>query len=46
MPIDLGNDQDGKSRILFLWDQLGTGNPPEGFLSGIEYTNNDLDAAL
>jgi len=39
-------DNDGKSRILFLWDQQGVGNPPSGFLSGAEYTKSDLDAAL
>ena len=39
-------DQDGNSRILFLWDQLGSQNPPEGFHYGTEYNNSQLNEAL
>ena len=39
-------DENGNSRILFLWDQAGVGNPPEGFLGGVEYSNAQLNAAL
>ena len=39
-------DADGNSRVLFLWDQLGTGQPPVGFRAGTEYTNSELNAAL
>ena len=43
---------DGSSRILFLWDQtlsapnFGTGQAPEGFLTGAEFTKEQIDAAL
>ncbi len=37
---------DGSSRILSLWDQTISGNPPNGFANGTVYTKSDLDAAL
>ncbi len=36
----------GNTRILYFWDQQGTGSPPEGFTFGAEYTAAELDAAL
>lgn len=36
-------DEDGNSRILFLWDQTREGNPPEGYKIGTEYTREELD---
>lgn len=37
----------GNSRILAIWDQtIQTGNPPEGFQYGSEYTQEDINAAL
>ena len=39
-------NQDGSSRVSYLWDQLGTGNPPEGFHNGTEYSNRQLNEAL
>ena len=42
---DFIND-DGTSRILFAWDQFGTGEPPAGFRSGVEYTNAKINEAL
>ncbi len=39
-------NEDGTSRILYLWDQTVEGNPPEGFLHGTEYTNEMLNQAL
>jgi len=45
-------DQDGNSRILYLWDQLGgagpsgSSSPPAGFFSGIEYTNQQINEAI
>ena len=39
-------DNDGNSRVIYLWDQLGTGNPPEGFYSGVEYSNSQLNETL
>lgn len=37
---------DGKSRILRLWDQSISGNPPEGYATGTEYTNEEINEAL
>jgi len=42
---DFRND-DGTSRILYVWDQSVDGSPPIGFRSGNEYTNEDLNRAL
>jgi len=39
-------DQDGNSRILYLWDQLGSQNSPKGFYNGTEYNNSQLNEAL
>ncbi len=38
---------DGTTRILFLWDQtLPSGPPPEGFSTGTEYTQEQINEAL
>lgn len=37
---------DGKSRILRLWDQSIPGNHPEGYATGTEYTNEEINEAL
>ena len=37
---------DGTSRILRLWDQSIPGNPPEGYATGTEYTNEEINEAL
>ena len=37
---------DGSSRILRLWDQSIQGNPPQGYVTGTEYTNEEIDEAL
>ncbi len=37
---------DGTSRILYIWDQTAEGNPPEGFASGAEYNNEEINMAL
>ncbi|MCI8418335.1 MAG: S8 family peptidase [Lachnospiraceae bacterium] len=39
-------NEDGSSRILFLWDQTLSGNPPKGYAIGTEFTKEQLDAAL
>ena len=39
-------NEDGTSRILYLWDQTGEGTPPAGFTAGAEYTQEQLNAAL
>ena len=37
---------DGSTRILSIWDQTGTGNTPEGFTLGTEYSREEIDKAL
>lgn len=38
---------DGSSRIAAIWDQtIQSGDPPEGFLYGTEYTKQQIDEAL
>lgn len=48
--IDYANESfrnaDGTTRIRALWDQTITGNPPEGYTIGTEYTQEQIDAAL
>lgn len=39
-------NEDGTSRILYIWDQTIPGNPPEGFTGGTEYTNAQINEAL
>ena len=39
-------NEDGTSRILYIWDQTAVGKPPIGFRSGIEYNNNEINSAL
>lgn len=39
-------NEDGTSRILYMWDQTVPGNPPEGFAEGSEYTNFQINDAL
>lgn len=44
---ELFKRQDGSSRILSIWDQtIQTGEPPEGFSFGTEYTNEQINEAL
>ncbi|MCL2617729.1 MAG: S8 family serine peptidase [Defluviitaleaceae bacterium] len=42
---DFRND-DGSSRVLYIWDQTAAGAPPDGFKHGREYTGTQLSAAL
>lgn len=45
--LDVFKNESGGSRILSIWDQtIQTGEPPEGFLYGTEYTREDIDRAL
>lgn len=37
---------DGTTRIRALWDQSISGNPPEGYFLGTEYTQEQINAAL
>lgn len=38
--------EDGSSKIRFLYDQSAQGTPPEGFTQGVEYTGEQITAAL
>ena len=42
---DLRKDN-GDTRIIYFWDQSAQGDPPEGFVSGAEYSDTVLNAAL
>ena len=45
--LDVFKNEDGSSRILSIWDQtIQSGEPPEGFLYGTEYTRNEINQAL
>ena len=39
-------NEDGSSRILRLWDQSLDGKPPRGYVTGTEYTKEQIDEAL
>ncbi len=39
-------NEDGTSRILYMWDQTAQGAPPQGFRSGVEYDNSQINSAL
>lgn len=39
-------NEDGTSRILYLWDQTIQGKPPEGYYEGTLYTKEQIDEAL
>lgn len=39
-------DQNGNSRVLFLWDQTRDEYPPDGYLFGTEYNNEQINEAL
>lgn len=39
-------NEDGTSRILYLWDQTESGTPPAGFAAGAEYSQQQLNEAL
>lgn len=37
---------DGTTRIRVIWDQTISGNPPEGYVRGTEYTREQINEAL
>ncbi|PKM62866.1 MAG: hypothetical protein CVU97_03110 [Firmicutes bacterium HGW-Firmicutes-21] len=39
-------NEDGTSRILYIWDQSIPGSPPAGFRGGTEYSNEQINNAL
>ena len=39
-------NEDGSTRINFIWDQSISGSPPVGYLTGTEYTREQINEAL
>ncbi len=39
-------NEDGTTRIAYIWDQTIDGKPPKGFLSGTLYTRDEINEAL
>ncbi|TCK92357.1 subtilase family protein [Natranaerovirga hydrolytica] len=39
-------NEDGTTRIIELWDQTIPGNPPEGFIQGSIFTQDEINEAL
>lgn len=39
-------NEDGTTRILYLWDQTVAGNPPAGYRNGSLYTSEEINEAL
>ena len=39
-------NEDGSTRINFIWDQSISGAPPTGYLTGTEYTREQINEAL
>lgn len=45
--LDVFQDEEGNSRILSIWDQtIQSGEPPEGFAYGTEYSREEINRAL
>ena len=44
--LDVFKFEDGTSKIKSIYDQTARGTPPEGYFSGIEYTNEQINEAL
>lgn len=43
---DVFINEDGTSKIKYIYDQTGTENPPDGYYLGSEYTNEQINEAL
>lgn len=39
-------NEDGTTRVLFLWDQTADGTPPAGYATGAEWSKEEIDSAL
>ena len=44
--LPIFKDEQGKSKILYYWDQSTNGTHPEGFTQGTLYTNEDINNAI
>ncbi|MEG0855487.1 MAG: bifunctional germination protease/germinant receptor pseudoprotease CspBA [Terrisporobacter sp.] len=44
--LPIFKDKNGKSKILYYWDQSISGNPPNGFKEGTLYNNDDINNAI
>lgn len=44
--LPIFRDKNGKSKILYYWDQSIKGNPPNGFKEGSIYNNEDINKAI
>jgi len=44
--LDAFRYEDGSSKIAAIWDQSISGNAPEGYFYGSQYTNDDINTAL
>ncbi|MGL5346196.1 MAG: bifunctional germination protease/germinant receptor pseudoprotease CspBA [Peptostreptococcaceae bacterium] len=44
--LPIFRDNNGKSKILYYWDQSIQGNPPSGFKEGSVYSNEDINKAI
>ncbi len=39
-------NENGSTRILYLWDQSIPGNPPDGYYTGTEYNSAEINQAI
>ena len=46
MKIRIFRNEDGTTRVVSLWDQSVSGNPPAGYAVGSEFTREEINAAL
>ena len=44
--LDTFRYEDGTSKIISIYDQTAEGEPPPGYYMGVEYTNEQINAAL
>ncbi|MDR1773649.1 MAG: S8 family serine peptidase, partial [Clostridioides sp.] len=44
--LPIFRDADGRSKILYYWDQSVPGRPPKGFREGTLYTNEEINNSI
>ena len=44
--LDIFRNEDGTSKIQYIYDQAAVGEPPPGYYIGVEYNNDQINAAL